>query len=157
MAENIENKVNENEEQIEVTVEKKLVALYTLQQIDTKIDKIRIVRGELPLEVQDLEDEIVGLQTRIENYNNELNIFFDLAYKAPIYSLSGLGSGMPAGDYSFSSFRIFCRASSVSKSFDLQNLSSSSERAVHFCSSSISYSLFCSLATIFSSSAIASA
>lgn len=72
MAENIENKVNENEEQIEVTVEKKLVALYTLQQIDTKIDKIRIVRGELPLEVQDLEDEIVGLQTRIENYNNEL-------------------------------------------------------------------------------------
>lgn len=72
MAENLENKVNENEEQIEVTVEKKLVALYTLQQIDSKIDKIRIVRGELPLEVQDLEDEIVGLQTRIENYNNDL-------------------------------------------------------------------------------------
>ncbi len=72
MAENLENKVNENEEQIEVTVEKKLVALYTLQQIDSKIDKIRIVRGELPLEVQDLEDEIIGLQTRIDNYNNEL-------------------------------------------------------------------------------------
>jgi len=55
----------------EITIEKRLIALYTLQQIDSQIDKIRIVRGELPLEVQDLEDEIAGLETRINNYNEE--------------------------------------------------------------------------------------
>ena len=49
------------------TVEERLRALYELQLIDTKIDKIRLIRGELPLEVQDLEDEIAGLQTRQEN------------------------------------------------------------------------------------------
>lgn len=56
----------------EITVEQKLIALYQLQQTDSQIDKIRIVRGELPLEVQDLEDEIVGLETRVENYNTEI-------------------------------------------------------------------------------------
>lgn len=56
----------------EITTEKKLRALYNLQQIDSKIDKIRIVRGELPLEVQDLEDEVVGLETRLDNYNDEI-------------------------------------------------------------------------------------
>jgi uncharacterized protein len=56
------------EETGEVTIEKKLIALYSLQQIDSQVDKIRIIRGELPLEVQDLEDEIAGLETRIENY-----------------------------------------------------------------------------------------
>ncbi len=56
----------------EITVEQKLVALYKLQQIDTQIDRIRIVRGELPLEVQDLEDEIAGLETRVENYKEEI-------------------------------------------------------------------------------------
>jgi predicted nucleic acid-binding Zn-ribbon protein len=55
----------------EITIEKKLIALYTLQQIDSQIDRIRIVRGELPLEVQDLEDEIAGLETRISNYQEE--------------------------------------------------------------------------------------
>ena len=55
----------------EITIEKRLIALYTLQQIDSQVDKIRIVRGELPLEVQDLEDEIVGLETRINNYKGE--------------------------------------------------------------------------------------
>ena len=70
MAENQENRLNE-EEQVEITVEKKLVALYTLQQIDSKIDKIRIIRGELPEAVQDLEDEVAGLETRIANYNSE--------------------------------------------------------------------------------------
>ncbi|PKP52590.1 MAG: hypothetical protein CVT92_08120 [Bacteroidetes bacterium HGW-Bacteroidetes-1] len=59
------------EEQIELSVEKKLIALYALQQIDSQIDRIRIIRGELPLEVQDLEDEIIGLETRIEKFENE--------------------------------------------------------------------------------------
>ena len=56
----------------EATVEEKLAALYTLQQVDSQIDKLRTVRGELPLEVQDLEDEIQGLETRIENFEDEL-------------------------------------------------------------------------------------
>jgi predicted nucleic acid-binding Zn-ribbon protein len=55
----------------EITIEQKLIALYTLQQIDSQIDRIRIVRGELPLEVQDLEDEIAGLETRISNFMEE--------------------------------------------------------------------------------------
>lgn len=68
-----ENKLrNEAEEQVEITVERKLIELYTLQQVDSKIDKIRIIRGELPLEVQDLEDEIAGMETRIAKYNEEL-------------------------------------------------------------------------------------
>lgn len=56
----------------DVTIEKKLIALYSLQQVDNEINKIRIVRGELPLEVQDLEDEIAGLETRIENLKTEI-------------------------------------------------------------------------------------
>ncbi len=59
------------EEPVEISVERKLVSLYALQQIHTQIDRIRIIRGELPLEVQDLEDEIAGLETRIENFENE--------------------------------------------------------------------------------------
>ncbi|PKP29470.1 MAG: hypothetical protein CVU00_15460 [Bacteroidetes bacterium HGW-Bacteroidetes-17] len=64
---------NESEDNLQVTIEKKLRALYNLQLIDSHIDKIRIVRGELPLEVQDLEDEIAGLDTRIEKYTLELD------------------------------------------------------------------------------------
>ncbi|MFW5644396.1 MAG: zinc ribbon domain-containing protein [Bacteroidota bacterium] len=60
------------EETAEISVEDKLKALYQLQQVDTSIDKIKILRGELPLEVQDLEDEIAGLETRINNYEEEI-------------------------------------------------------------------------------------
>ena len=59
----------------EVNVEQKLFALYGLQQIDTQIDKIKIIRGELPLEVEDLEDEIAGLETRVEKYKDEVAEF----------------------------------------------------------------------------------
>ena len=59
-------------EEKEVSVEQKLIALYSLQQSDSQIDKIRIIRGELPLEVQDLEDEIEGLETRIAKFNDEI-------------------------------------------------------------------------------------
>ncbi|HPE55843.1 MAG TPA: C4-type zinc ribbon domain-containing protein [Bacteroidales bacterium] len=69
--EKIEQKASVEKQEQDVTVEKKLIALYELQQLDSKVDKIRIVRGELPLEVQDLEDEIAGLETRIENYSTE--------------------------------------------------------------------------------------
>lgn len=55
----------------EISVEEKLRALFELQKVDSEIDKIRILRGELPLEVEDLEDEIAGLETRIKNYEDE--------------------------------------------------------------------------------------
>jgi len=57
----------------ELTIEEKLRALYSLQLVDSEIDKIRTLRGELPLEVQDLEDEVEGLETRIGNLRNELS------------------------------------------------------------------------------------
>lgn len=57
----------------EMTVEEKLKNLYQLQTVLSEIDRIRTLRGELPLEVEDLEDEISGLQTRIENSENDAN------------------------------------------------------------------------------------
>lgn len=56
----------------EMTVEEKLQALFELQTILSEIDRIKTLRGELPLEVQDLEDEVAGLETRIQNYKNEI-------------------------------------------------------------------------------------
>lgn len=61
-----------SEESIEKSVKNKLISLYTLQTIDYNIDKLRSVRGELPLEVQDLEDEIAGLETRVDKFNREI-------------------------------------------------------------------------------------
>lgn len=55
----------------ELTVEQKLKALYQLQSMLSEIDKIKTLRGELPLEVQDLEDEVAGLSTRIEKIKSE--------------------------------------------------------------------------------------
>ncbi|HOV83822.1 MAG TPA: C4-type zinc ribbon domain-containing protein [Paludibacteraceae bacterium] len=56
----------------EISIEDKLKSLYELQKVYSKIDEIRSLREELPLEVQDLEDEIVGLNTRLENYQKEI-------------------------------------------------------------------------------------
>jgi hypothetical protein len=56
----------------ELSVEEKLRALYDLQIIDTRIDEIRNVRGELPLEVEDLEDEVAGLTIRLEKLQLDL-------------------------------------------------------------------------------------
>ena len=64
---------NNNEKLQELTIEEKLQHLYELQRIDTEIDKIRTLRGELPLEVQDLEDELAGLETRLENLKTEIS------------------------------------------------------------------------------------
>mgnify|MGYP006102464111 FL=1 len=59
------------------SIEDKLKALHQLQTIDTEVDKIRIIRGELPLEVQDLEDLIAGLNTRLAKSNEELEAIKD--------------------------------------------------------------------------------
>ena len=56
----------------ELSVEEKLKALYQLQTMLSEIDKIKTLRGELPLEVQDLEDEVTGLSTRIEKIKAEI-------------------------------------------------------------------------------------
>jgi len=70
------NKTDETQvENLELSIERKLMTLYSLQQIDSQIDKIKIIRGELPLEVQDLEDEIIGLQTRIEKFDEEVKTY----------------------------------------------------------------------------------
>jgi len=58
----------------ELSVEDKLRAIYDLQLIDTRIDEIRNVRGELPLEVEDLEDEVAGLKSRSEKLKADLDI-----------------------------------------------------------------------------------
>ncbi len=54
------------------SMEEKIVSLYELQKIDSKIDEINKIKGELPLEVQDLEDDVAGLQTRIDNISGEI-------------------------------------------------------------------------------------
>ena len=60
---------------VEYSVEERLRALYDLQLIDSRIDKLRSVRGELPLEVEDLEDEVSGLDVRVEKIQAELDGF----------------------------------------------------------------------------------
>jgi uncharacterized protein len=56
----------------DISIEEKLRALYELQSVVSEIDKIKTLRGELPLEVQDLEDEITGLKTRLANLDEEV-------------------------------------------------------------------------------------
>ena len=59
-------------ETVDYSMDEKIAALYDLQIIDSKIDEINKLKGELPLEVQDLEDEVAGLQTRMENIGREI-------------------------------------------------------------------------------------
>ena len=61
----------------DISVEERLRALYDLQLIDARIDKIRNIRGELPLEVEDLEDDVAGLTKRVENTNTEIKAYED--------------------------------------------------------------------------------
>lgn len=66
-------KETKSSEPKELTVEQKLKALYQLQTMLSEIDKIKTLRGELPLEVQDLEDEVAGLSTRIDKIKSEID------------------------------------------------------------------------------------
>lgn len=73
------SKVTEPVHYPEMSVEERLRALFDLQVVDSKIDRIRIVRGELPLEVQDLEDEIAGLESRKSHVEEDLrNVTADI-------------------------------------------------------------------------------
>ncbi len=65
----------------ELTVEERLKALYALQTTLSEVDRIKTLRGELPLEVQDLEDEVAGLETRIQNYKNDMATLADSVNK----------------------------------------------------------------------------
>ena len=56
---------------ISISVEEKLKALFDLQCVDSEIDQLRIVRGELPVEIQDLEDEVARLQSRLDKFEEE--------------------------------------------------------------------------------------
>ncbi len=58
--------------EVDYSMQEKILALYELQRIDSKIDEINKVKGDLPLEVQDLEDELAGMQTRIDKINGEI-------------------------------------------------------------------------------------
>jgi predicted nucleic acid-binding Zn-ribbon protein len=57
---------------MDLSIENKLKALWALQEIDSKLDQLEALKGELPIEVADLEDEITGLQTRLQNIHNEI-------------------------------------------------------------------------------------
>jgi predicted nucleic acid-binding Zn-ribbon protein len=67
------------------SVEEKLIAVLTLQKIDSKIDEIKTLKGELPMEVKDLEDEVEGLNVRLQNVDAEvssINTFIDTKTEA---------------------------------------------------------------------------
>lgn len=68
----------------EIPVEDRLRALYSLQLVDSEIDKIKTLRGELPLEVQDLEDDIAGLETRLNNLREEVVVLEKNVHKKNI-------------------------------------------------------------------------
>lgn len=80
-----QNKKEENDKIVDIktpedfgadkSVENMLIALYKLQTIFSRIDRVRVIRGELPLEVNDLEDECLGLQTRIDKFKEMIDIY----------------------------------------------------------------------------------
>lgn len=105
----------------EVSVEKKLMALFSLQQVDTEINKIRIVRGELPLEVQDLEDEIAGLETRVSNFTSELEQI-DLSIKEKNIAIKDCKALIKKYETQQNNVRNNREFDSISKEIEFQNL-----------------------------------
>ena len=84
---------------METTIEEKLNSLNALQAIDSKIDALKATRGELPIEVQDLEDELAGLETRIERYKEEITGFESDISNAKNKSKDKNTSILAIGDY----------------------------------------------------------
>ncbi len=113
----IDPKANVNE----MSVEERLKALYDLQKVSSAIDKIHTLRGELPLEVQDLEDEIEGLVTRMQNLEAEVKKMSDsiLAKKNEIKEADLLIKKYEAQQSNVRNNREF---DSLSKEIEFQNL-----------------------------------
>jgi len=111
------------DERLELTIEKKLLALYTLQQIESQIDKIKIIRGELPNEVQDLEDEIAGLETRVDKLIDEISELETniLSYKTAMKDSAAL---IKKYDEQIKNVRNNREYESLSKEIEFQNLES---------------------------------
>ncbi len=60
---------------MEITIADKLITLLELQEIDSRLDQLRKLRGDLPEEVKDLEDEVIGIETRISKFQKEIEVF----------------------------------------------------------------------------------
>ena len=105
----------------EITVEEKLRALYDLQLVDSRIDKIRDVRGELPLEVEDLEDEIEGLDTRLQKLNTEV-VELDTSIKEKKISIEESGKLVEKYEEQQKNVRNNREYDSLSKEIEFQGL-----------------------------------
>ncbi|MCC6251828.1 MAG: hypothetical protein IT238_05145 [Bacteroidia bacterium] len=115
------SKTKESVLEKDASVESKLKALYNLQQIDSAIDKIKIVQGELPLEVSDLEDEVAGLETRIKNITEEINSLEDLITQRKI-SIKEAGDLIKKYESQQSKVRNNREYDSISKEMEYQSL-----------------------------------
>lgn len=105
----------------DISIEEKLRALYELQQVYSKVDEIRRLRGDMPLEVQDLEDEITGLETRIKKYEEEVAVYEKsiVDYKNKIKDFEGQIKKYTAQQQKVRNNREF---DSLSKEVEYQNL-----------------------------------
>lgn len=111
------NKASETE----ISIEEKLRALYGLQLVDSEIDKIKTLRGELPLEVQDLEDEVAGLETRIGNLKDEVDVM-DKAIAKKLVEISDSQALIKKYQEQQDNVRNNREYDSLSKEIEFQNL-----------------------------------
>ena len=105
----------------EISVEDRLRALYSLQLVDSEIDKIKTLRGELPLEVQDLEDEIAGLETRLGNLKEEV-VTLEKSVAAKHNEISAAEALIKKYDEQQKNVRNNREYDSLSKEIEYQNL-----------------------------------
>ena len=103
--------------EVDYSMQEKILALYDLQKIDSQIDSINKVKGELPLEVQDLDDELAGLKARVENINaeieelNALSSSVSARWIRPRYSSAITRSSRTTSGTTASSMRLVRRSS----------------------------------------------
>jgi predicted nucleic acid-binding Zn-ribbon protein len=105
----------------EISVEERLRALYGLQLVDSEIDKIKTLRGELPLEVQDLEDEIAGLETRLGNLKEEV-VTLEKAVSKKVNEIADSGALIKKYEEQQKNVRNNREFDSLSKEIEYQNL-----------------------------------
>ena len=112
------------------SAEEKLRALYDLQLIDSRIDRLRVVRGELPLEVEDLEDELAGLESRLERLKAESD-----GIKSKIHerkeSIIDSGAAIKRFEEQQNSVRNNREFESLNKEIEYQSLGDSTFREAH--------------------------